>query len=403
LMSIWDSLFGHMDQPVAQVLLTRNDIADRTQYLNAQNTLAECLSFGVIPIVNENDTISVSEIKFGDNDTLSAITAAMVNADYLFLMTDVDCLYDKNPRTFPDAKPIMVVEDIDSLQVDVSSKGSALGTGGMATKITAARLATAAGTSTIITNSSKPGNISNIIRYLHPDTSSTNGISSPAQRDPLLHTRFLPSTTPIRSRAFWILHGLHPHGSIYIDRGAAAALSTHAGLLPAGIVAVKGTFAQQEAVRLIVVDRTQMGSLSPRADTSRDGTISTFTQPSMEFIDYDNGEEIGRAVVNYSSTEVARIRGLRSKDIASVLGYADSEYVAFRENVSLREHANAGSRASRPETPAPQTPTKAASRTPDASISDLRDLRISKEEEGSKTPGSGRTTPAAETPAASGL
>ena len=120
-MSMWDSLFGHVNQPVAQILLTRNDIADRTQYINAQNTLSEVLSYGVIPIVNENDTLSVTEIKFGDNDTLSAITAAMVSADYLFLMTDVDCLYNKNPRKFPDAQPITVVDDIDELQADVSS------------------------------------------------------------------------------------------------------------------------------------------------------------------------------------------------------------------------------------------------------------------------------------------
>ena len=175
LMSIWDSLFAHMNQPVAQILLTRNDIADRSQYLNAQNTLAETLSFGVIPIVNENDTLAVSEIKFGDNDTLSAITSAMVNADYLFLMTDVDCLYDKNPRKCPDAQPIMVVEDIDALQADVSTAGSALGTGGMATKIVAARLATSAGTSTIITKSSKPGNVSQIIQHLHPPIDPVTG------------------------------------------------------------------------------------------------------------------------------------------------------------------------------------------------------------------------------------
>ena len=382
LMSIWDSFFAHMDQPVAQVLLTRNDIADRSQYLNAQNTLAECLSYGVIPIVNENDTISVSEIKFGDNDTLSAITAAMVNADYLFLMTDVDCLYDKNPRAFPDAQPISVVEDIDLLQADVSSRGSALGTGGMATKITAARLATAAGTATIITNSSKPGNISNIIRFLHPPSSSTTsfngGTNTPIPTTPPLHTRFLPSSTPIRNRAFWILHGLHPHGSIYIDRGAAAALSSHAGLLPVGIVRVSGTFAQQEAVRLIVVDRIPLGSLSPRGSDST-GSISSFSQPTMEFIDYERGEEIGRALVNYSSTEVARIKGLRSKDIPGVLGYAESEYVAFRENVSLVEH----SRPSRPETPGQgfRTPTQEQARTPEASVSDLRELKISSPDE----------------------
>src|SRR4030081_2853121 len=112
---------------------------------------------GVIPIVNENDTISVAEIKFGDNDTLSAITAGMVHADYLFLMTDVDCLYDKNPRTNPDALPITVVSNIDTLVADVSCKGSDVGTGGMATKITAARRATSVGVTTIITRSSRPG------------------------------------------------------------------------------------------------------------------------------------------------------------------------------------------------------------------------------------------------------
>jgi glutamate 5-kinase len=160
LMSLWDQLFGHLEQPIAQVLLTRNDIADRTQYQNAQNTFIELLSMGVIPIVNENDTLAVTEIKFGDNDTLSAITAGMVQADYLFLMTDVDCLYDKNPRSNPDAKAISVVEDIAELTADVNSAGSSLGTGGMSTKIVAARLATSAGVTTIITRSSKPGNIS---------------------------------------------------------------------------------------------------------------------------------------------------------------------------------------------------------------------------------------------------
>lgn len=164
-MTLWDSLFGHLSQPIAQVLLTRNDIADvraiksfwlplkhhsslevvlgpslvpsltnliwktdnhlffyclkqRTRYLNAQNTVNQLLDMGVIPIVNENDTLAVSEIKFGDNDTLSAITAAMIHADLLFLMTDVDCLYDKNPRTNPDAKPIEIVDDFALLEAD---------------------------------------------------------------------------------------------------------------------------------------------------------------------------------------------------------------------------------------------------------------------------------------------
>lgn len=137
-MSLWDSLFNHLQQPIAQILLTRQDIADvrprtfrtcrcttdwltdsqRSRYLNAQHTFNELLDMGVIPIVNENDTLAVSEIKFGDNDTLSAITAAMVHADLLFLMTDVDCLYDKNPRSNPDAKPIEIVDDIGALVAD---------------------------------------------------------------------------------------------------------------------------------------------------------------------------------------------------------------------------------------------------------------------------------------------
>ncbi|KAJ8119786.1 hypothetical protein O1611_g10533 [Lasiodiplodia mahajangana] len=190
LISLWDSLFAHLQQPIAQILLTRNDIADRSRYLNAQNTMAELLDMGVIPIVNENDTLAVAEIKFGDNDTLSAITAAMVHADFLFLMTDVDCLYDKNPRTHPDAQPIVEVEDIGAIQADVSSAGSSLGTGGMGTKIVAARLATSAGVTTVITRSSSPGNIAKIVRYhqakkalptsaSHSSLSHLNSISNP--------------------------------------------------------------------------------------------------------------------------------------------------------------------------------------------------------------------------------
>lgn len=352
-MSIWDSLFAHMNQPVAQILLTRNDIADRSQYLNAQNTLSETLSLGVIPIVNENDTLAVSEIKFGDNDTLSAITAAMVHADYLFLMTDVDCLYDKNPRKFPDAKAIAVVEDIDALRADVSSAGSALGTGGMATKIIAARLATSAGTSTIITKSSKPGNVSEIIKFLHPDSEGQN--QPPDHTEPPLHTRFLPSAYPIRNRAFWILHGLAPHGTLYIDRGASHALANKAGLLPVGVVAVEGTFAQQEAVRIVVVDKTPLGSLNPEGDSS---------EKALQLI--QRGEEIGRAVVNYSSAEIIRIKGHRSTEITDLIGYSDSEYVAYRENVILNNQDK-----SRPATPSGRN-TPNAERTPENSIADLR-------------------------------
>ncbi|KXL46764.1 hypothetical protein M433DRAFT_65201 [Acidomyces richmondensis BFW] len=353
LMAMWDQLFAHMRQPVAQVLLTRSDIADRTQYLNAQNTFVELLNMGVIPIVNENDTLSVQEIKFGDNDTLSAITAGMVQADYLFLMTDVDCLYDKNPRTHPDAKAIEVVEDIAELTADTSSAGSSLGTGGMGTKIVAARLATAAGVTTVITRSSKPGNITAIVRYVEAQKSVTrsldasgelppknttsasppsqlqktaiaNGTVSPARLDepgfPPLHTRFLPNPHPIRDRYFWLLHGLAPHGTVYIDTGAYAALVAKAGLLPVGVVDCDGSFGQQECVRVSV--------------------LPTRTAPVSE------AEEVGRALVNYSSAEIKRLRGVRSSQIVDVLGYADSEYVALRDSIALFKRE-----ISRPVTP----------------------------------------------------
>ncbi|KAF2226786.1 Aspartate/glutamate/uridylate kinase [Elsinoe ampelina] len=416
LMALWDQLFIHRRQPIAQILLTRGDIADRTQYLNAQNTFIELLHMGTIPIVNENDTLSVAEIKFGDNDTLSAITAAMVQADYLFLMTDVDCLYDSNPRTNPSAKPIEVVEDISLLEADVSSAGSSVGTGGMSTKITAARLATSAGVTTIITRSNKPGNIASIITHceslrplstpatpppqstspsqpqtttspptsqllktalthaatdsLTPSSLSASPSLSPSSltlpHPPPLHTRFLPIPSPIRDRYFWLLHGLRPHGTIYIDAGAHRALMAKAGLLPVGVVDVEGTFGQQECVRLVVVQRrTTSGTTSGMGPGAGTGTgtgagmgSGTGTGGPSAAPEYDkaSGEEVGRALVNYSAAEVKWIRGLKSTEIEGVLGYADSEYVALRENIAFLR------RESRPVTPTRGTHGETAGR-----------------------------------------
>ncbi|KAL2752814.1 hypothetical protein ACRALDRAFT_2029954 [Sodiomyces alcalophilus JCM 7366] len=337
LISLWDSLFSHFRQPVAQILLTRNDIADRSRYLNAQNTFNELLDLGVIPIVNENDTLAVSEIKFGDNDTLSAITAGMVHADILFLMTDVDCLYDKNPRTHPDAKAIEIVDDISQLEADVSTAGSALGTGGMLTKIVAARLATSVGVTTIITRSSNPGNIVKIARYEHAqrnlallnsiassdDSSaedslirSTASLRLDRLEKPPLHTCFLPSAEPMRDRHFWLLHTLRPNGTVFIDGGAYNALLKKAGLLPAGVVDIEGNFSQQEAVRIAVVDRLPIAAPNGRLWT---GTPL----------------EVGRAIVNYAAHEVARIKGHQSSEIRGLLGYADSEYVVERQHIKL--------------------------------------------------------------------
>jgi glutamate 5-kinase len=230
----------------------------------------------------------------------------------------------------------------------------------MSTKIVAARLATSAGVTTVITRSSNPGNIANIVHYIQSQktltttplastppsgtTSSTSTlVDEPLTRsiaalrlDPILiaplHTRFIPSPQPIRDRYFWLLHGLAPHGTVYIDAGAHRALENKAGLLPVGVVDVEGTFSQQEAVRLVVVDRIPR-SLSP--------STSTLVAKLWE----GPGLEVGRALVNYSAAEIARIKGVRSGEIEGLLGYAESEYVALRENISFFR------RESRPVTP----------------------------------------------------
>jgi glutamate 5-kinase len=399
LIALWDDLFDRLRQSVAQVLLTRNDVADWTQYQNAQHTFRELMNMNVIPIVNENDTLAVQEIKFGDNDTLSAITAGLVQADYLFLMTDVDCLYDKNPRTNPDAKPIEVVEDIDALEADVSSKGSSLGTGGMYTKLVAARIATSAGVTTVITRSSQPGNIRSIIEYaqaksaaaetaptkLQPaatqqlpssavDVSSTsgseppmnqNGIAEPETKEPIpsapLHTRFLPSTHPIADRRFRLLHVFAPSGSLYVDENAYGALQRTANLFPSGVVDVEGTFHQQETVKIFVVKRlpatsssSQVLPTSPSSSTPN-GAMSILS-PRYETLSpsppgYETSPppvEVGRAVVTYSSWEIRCIMGCQSSEIRGKLGYAESSYIAVRDNIALFPRAESKSRPSTP-------------------------------------------------------
>ena len=248
-------------------------------------------------------------------------------------MTDVDCLYTANPRNNPDAQPIEVVSDISMLEADVSSAGSALGTGGMSTKISAAKLGTSAGVTTIITKSSKPGNVHEIVNYLqqlqgrsvHSNDAATSSIPAPP-----LHTRFLPSDTPIQSRTFWLLHGLTTHGTLFIDQGAYNALTNGASLLPAGVLGVEGHFGQQEAVRLVVAER-------PSPDALNGDFLHHAHEP----------REVGRAIVNYGSLEIAHIKGHRSTQIQTLLGYADSEYVALRDNISFHPE----DRHSHPATP----------------------------------------------------
>lgn len=241
----------------------------------------------------------------------------------------------------------------------------------MGTKIVAARLATSAGVTTVITRSSSPGNIVKIVRYLQaikgitrsasqvsllpattPSTEESSAVVTPSEAlsrstvslalDPIerppLHTRFLPLSTPIRDRYFWLLHGLAPHGTLYIDAGAHAALSDKAGLLPVGVLDVEGNFAQQEAVRLVVVDRRAAPISADSAyPTSSATSPARSTTPVPISVKWEacNPVEVGRALVNYAAPEIARIKGHRSGKIGELLGYADSEYVAHRENISL--------------------------------------------------------------------
>ncbi|KAJ1763156.1 Glutamate 5-kinase [Coemansia sp. RSA 1807] len=308
LMALYDGLFGQLGQPVAQVLLTRNDLSQRTQYLNACNTFEALLEMSVVPIVNENDTVSLGEIRFGDNDTLSAITAGMVHADYLFLLTDVDCLYTDNPRTNPMAKQVTHVTDIKALRdaVDVSSAGSAVGTGGMATKLIAAELATAAGVTTVITRGSTPQKVIDIIEHFsNPDLPADAAVPASA-----LCTRFVAKSRPMIDRKWWILHGMYCSGTVYVDAGAVVALARFKkSLFAAGVKRVEGVFSSNQAVRVVYEPET-------------------------------NGEpvdviEIGHGLVNYTSAEISRIRGCHSSEFEAILGYCDSDNVINRGNMVI--------------------------------------------------------------------
>ncbi|BAQ61898.1 glutamate 5-kinase [Geminocystis sp. NIES-3708] len=286
LIRVYDDLFNNLGQPIAQILLTRRDLMERSCYVNASNTFNALLELGVIPIVNENDTVATEELKFGDNDTLSALVASLVEADWLFLLTDVDKLYSADPRVVPSATPIDLVdsEEFANLQVDVTNSGSGWGTGGMITKLRAAKIASSAGVTTVITNGKNPENISKIL------SGEAIGTKFEAQ----------PKTENARKR--WIANGLVAMGKIYLDDGAVKALSTQGkSLLAAGITKIEGEFSNSEAVDLV---------------------------------DFQ-GQEIGKGIVNYSYDELLKIKGQKSSDIINILGYYGAETVIHRDNLVI--------------------------------------------------------------------
>ena len=286
LMYTYEQLFSRHDITVAQALLTRADLADRAGYLNTRNTLLALLELRTLCIVNENDVVAVDEIeedRFGDNDNLSAMVANLVDADLLLILTDVAGLYTADPRRAPDARLIPQVErinaEIERLAGDTPSK---LGTGGMVTKIEAARLATASGVTVVIADGREP----DIILRLAAGEA--------------VGTRFLPTTTKLESRKRWMLSGLSARGKLIVDAGAALALQKQKrSLLAAGIREVGGEFQR--------------------------GDIVNICNPE--------GSKLGYGITNYSSADIDVIKGAHSRRIVALLGHDYGSEVVHRNNL----------------------------------------------------------------------
>jgi len=285
LMQVWDQLFSIYGLVVAQTLLTREDLADRQRYLNARNTLLALLERGVVPIVNENDVVAVDEIKIGDNDNLSALVSNLIDAEMLVLLTDIEGLYTADPRHDANATLIPEVREIDAGVEALGGKpGSERGTGGMATKIQAARLATESGTLVVIADGRVPAVLERLVK------------------GEAIGTRFVPTDSQVESRKRWIIAGLAGRGEVTVDNGAAVAvLRGGKSLLPAGIAEVRGHFERGDTI------------------TIKDST----------------GKKLACGVANYSAGDLSRIRGLRSAEIEAILGYEYGEEAVHRNNLVL--------------------------------------------------------------------
>jgi glutamate 5-kinase len=289
-MALWDELFEAHDIVIAQALLTRFDLAQRLGYLNARNVLLSMLGLGVVPIVNENDVVSVEEISesvIGDNDNLSALVANLIDADLLLILTDTAGLYSADPARDPEARLIERVEVIDSSIVAAAAGTSGRhGTGGMSTKVEAARIATQSGTHVVIAD----GGARDVVLR--------------AAADEPVGTHFVPSGDRTESRRRYLLSGLPVRGRIVVDAGAARALR-HGGtsLLPAGVTDCSGAFSRGDVVRIVT----------------------------------DAGEMLASGMTNYAADEVQRIRGKHSDQIAGVLGYEFGEEIVHRNNLVLTE------------------------------------------------------------------
>jgi glutamate 5-kinase len=285
MMNLYERLFAIYDIIVAQALLTRGDLNDRRRYLNARNTLTQCLEHGIVPIINENDAVATSELRLGDNDTLSAYVANLVDANLLIILTDISGLYTSDPRRDPEATLLEQVDNIDERIWEMAGgSGTQRGTGGMQTKIKAADLATRSGTEVVITSGTLPDIV---LRTISGER---------------IGTRFSTSVSNLESRKRWVLAETVLHSRVTIDSGAAQALTTQGkSLLAAGIREVDGSFDRGQTIRIY--------------DTA--------------------GHEIARGITQYRASDLALIQGVQSARIAELLGYAYGPEVVHRDDMVI--------------------------------------------------------------------
>jgi len=286
LMWHYDAAFKRHDVAVGQVLLTAQDIGDRARYLNARNTLRMLLDLSVLPIVNENDTVAVEEIKVGDNDNLSALVASLVDADLLVLLTDVDGLYTADPAVAADARKLDTVDAVtDDIVRLVWSREGGASVGGMATKLEAAQKAAASGIPMVIASGREEGVLTRLLA------------------GEAVGTYFTPKADRLTARKWWIAFALPPQGRLTVDAGALRALRDEGrSLLPSGVVDVGGDFAAGEVVAIV-----------GQAD----------------------GREFGRGLVNFDAVELRKIRGAKTRQIEERLGYRGVDEVIHRDNLVI--------------------------------------------------------------------
>jgi glutamate 5-kinase len=279
----WSEMLSAHAITAGQVLVTLGDTEERRRYLNARSTIDKLLEWRCVPVINENDTVATSEIRFGDNDRLAARVATMVSADLLVLLSDVDGLYDKPPVAGGDAKRVAVVARITpEIEAMAGSSASEHARGGMLTKIEAAKIATTAGTHMVIASGRVP----------HPLQRVAQGAAC---------TWFLTPANPVTARKKWIAGSLEPHGALVIDAGAVRALRSGKSLLPAGVIKVEGAFGRGDAVLVRGPD----------------------------------GGEIGRGLIAYDADEADKIKGRSSADVPLILGYGGRTEMIHRDDLVL--------------------------------------------------------------------